>query len=107
MLRTLDLRDESIRAEAGLSTVSTPSQNKKRQEKRPAEQAMQMICQFVLDHPNCTRLEIARAIGRSKTPFLLTQIEWLVLQGHLARTVNPRPNGTFEYRYVYVGDNGD
>jgi len=107
MLKTLDLRDEALRSELGLRTVSIPSQNKKRQEKRPAEQALQMICDFVLENPNCTRLEIARHLGRAKTPYLLTQIEWLVVQGQLARSMNTRPNGTFEWRYVYIGDNSD
>lgn len=104
MLRTLDLRDESLRAEVGLRTVSIPSQSKKRQEKRPMEQAMEMICAFVRDNPNCTRLEIARAIGRAKTPYLLTQIELLVQAGTLARTHIIRPNGVIEYRYFYAGD---
>lgn len=69
------------------------------------EQAMQLIHDFVLGHPNCTRLEIARAIGRAKTPYLLSQIEWMVLHGTLARTTNVRPNGVIEYRYIVVDDN--
>lgn len=105
VLRTLDLRDPLVRAKAGLSTVSTPSQKPARQEKRPAEQAMKMIRAFVLDNPNCTRLEIARAIGRAKTPYLLTQIEWLVNVGTLGRSTNIRPNGVIEYRYIVVDDN--
>lgn len=107
ILRTLDLRDEAVRAEFGLRTVSIPSQKRARQEKRPAEQAMQMIRQHVLDNPNCTRLEIARAIGRAKTPYLLTQIEWLVMHGTLGRSTNIRPNGVIEYRYIVVDDNDD
>lgn len=107
ILRTLDLRDEAVRAEAGLRTVSIPSQKPARQEKRSMEQAMTMIREFVLEHPNCTRLEIARAIGRAKTPYLLSQIEWLVLHGTLARTTNVRPNGAIEYRYIVVDDNSD
>lgn len=105
VLRTLDLRDPLVRAKAGLSTVSVPSQKPARQEKRPAEQAMKMIRQFVLKNPNCTRLEIARAIGRAKTPYLLTQIEWLVNTGTLGRSTNIRPNGVIEYRYIVVDDN--
>lgn len=107
ILRTLDLRDESLRAELGLRTVSIPSQTRARQEKRTMEQAMKMICDFVLDHPNCTRLEIARGIGRSKNPYLLTQIEWLVLHGNLARSTNVRPNGAIEYRYMFIRKSDD
>lgn len=105
MLRHLDLRDPLVRAEYGLSTVSIPSQKRARQEKRPAEQAMQMIREFVLEHPNCTRLEIARGIDRAKSPYLLTQIEWLVNVGTLGRSVNIRANGVIEYRYIVVDDN--
>lgn len=107
VLRTLDLRDPLVRAEAGLSTVSIPSQKRVRQEKRTMEQAMQMIREHVLNNPNCTRLEIARAIGRAKTPYLLTQIEWLVKHGTLGRSTNVRPNGVIEYRYIVVDDNDD
>lgn len=66
-----------------------------------------MIRDYVLDNPNCTRLEISRHLGRAKNPYVLAQIEWLVLHGELARTVNPRPNGTFEYRYIFIGKSDD
>lgn len=104
-MMTLDLRDPALRAELGLSTVSIPSQERKRQEKRSAEQAMQLILEFVRDNPNCTRLEIARAIGRAKTPYLLLQIEQMVQAGALARTHIIRPNGVIEWRYFFAGDN--
>lgn len=104
VFRTLNLRDEGLREQLGLRTVSTPSQKSKRQEKRSMEQAMQMICDHARDNPNCTRLDIARAIGRAKTPYLLTQIELLVQAGTLARTHIVRANGVIEYRYFYAGD---
>lgn len=107
MLNHLDLRDDKLRSELGLRTVSSPYQKPPRQEKRSAEQAMAMIRDYVLAHPFCTRLEIARAIGRSKSPYLLSQIEWLVLNGTLARSINMRPNGAIEYRYIVVDDTGD
>ena len=106
MLNHLDLRDEKLRSELGLRTVSSPSQKPQRQEKRPAEQAMAMIREHVLNHPFCTRLEIARAIGRSKSPYLLAQIEWLVMNGTLARSIQIRANGAIEYRYIVVDDAG-
>jgi hypothetical protein len=105
VLNHLDLRDPAVRQELGLRTVSVPSQKPQRQEKRSAEQAMQLIRAFVLEHPNCTRLEIARGINRKKSPHLLAQIEWLVRSGVLARMTNIRPEGTIEYRYIFVSDN--
>lgn len=107
MLKSLDLRDPAIRAEYGLRTVSIPSQNKKRQEKRPAEQALQMIRDYVLDNPSCTRLDISRHLGRSKNGYVIGQIEWLVRTGQLARTEFTRPNGALEFRYVFIGDAAD
>jgi len=104
ILRTLDLRDETLRAEFGLSTVSIPSQTRQRQEKRSFQEGIVMICEFVMTHPNCTRLEISRHLGRSKNPYILTQIEWCVNKGQLARTTNVRPNGALEYRYIWVGE---
>lgn len=104
VLNHLDLRDEGLRAELGLRTVSGVSQKPKRQEKRTAEQALQLIREFVIDHPNCTRLEISRGINRAKSPHVRAQIEWLVYEGALARTQIVRPEGTIEYRYVYVGE---
>ena len=68
---------------------------------------MAMIREFVLEHPFCTRLEIARAIGRSKSPYLLAQIEWLVMNGTLARSIQIRPNGAIEYRYIVIDDTGE
>lgn len=107
VFNTLNLRGVDIAKELGIDTVSIPSQSKKRQEKRSEEQSMKLIQEFVLEHPNCTRLEIARGIDRSKNPYLLLQIEWLVLHGVLARTVNYRPNGAPEYRYIFLGKSDD
>lgn len=107
VLRTLDLRDPAIRAEAGLSTVSVPSQKRARQEKRPMEQSLALIREYVMGNPWCTRLEISRFLGRAKSPYVLTQIEWLVNAGTLGRSTNVRPNGAIEYRYIVVDDNAD
>lgn len=107
VLKQLDLRDEKLREQLGLRTVSVPSQTRVRQEKRSTDETIGLICEFVLEHPNCTRLQIARGINRSKNPFLLTQIEWLVHTGKLARAVSYRPNGAVEYQYIFVGDNAD
>lgn len=101
----LDLRDPELREEAGLSTVSIPSHNRSKQEKRPMGQALEMIADFVAAHPQCTRLEIARGIGRAKSPHLLVQIEWLVQQKVIVREQFLRANGFQEYRYTIVDDN--
>jgi hypothetical protein len=106
MLRTFDLRDPAFREAAGLSTVSAPSRTQKPQEKRPAGQTMQLIQDYVADHPGCTRLEIARGVDRKKTPHLIAQIECLVLLEVLARTHIIRPGGVVEYHYVYAGGAG-
>lgn len=106
MLKTLDLRDETLREELGLRTVSTPSQKPARQEKRPMGESMAMIRDHVLNHPFCTRLEISRALGRAKSPYILGQIEMMVRNGTLARSIQIRPNGAIEYRYIVVDDNG-
>lgn len=105
VLRTFDLRDPALREQAGLRTVSVPSQKPQRQEKRPAEQALQLISDYVRDNPNCTRLEIASGINRKKSPHTIAQIEWLVHTGVLARTHVVRPEGTIEWRYIFLGDN--
>lgn len=105
VINTLDLRDPALREEFGLRTVSGASQKPARQEKRSAEQALQLIQDFVIDNPNCTRLDIARALNRAKSPHIRAQIEWLVYNGVLARTQIVRPEGTIEYRYIFVGDN--
>lgn len=96
----LNLRDPETRQELGLSTVSVPSQNRNRQEKRPMGEALELIASYVEAHPACTRLEIARGIGRTKSPHLLTQIEWLVAQKVILRDQIIRANGAVEYRYT-------
>lgn len=90
-----------------ISTVSAPSRTQKQADKRPAGQSMELIRCYVVDHPGCTRLEIARGIDRKKTPNTIAQIECLVTIGQLARTHIIRPGGVVEYRYVFAGLEGD
>lgn len=98
-MATLNLRDNEVRTEAGLDTVSIPSHNRSKQEKRPMGQALELIVDYIESNPNCTRLQIAGGIGRAKSPYLLTQIEWLVSQKVIVREQVLRANGMREYRY--------
>lgn len=102
-MATLNLRDNTIREEAGLETVSIPSHNRSKQEKRPMGQALELIADYIASNPGCTRLQIARGIDRAKSPYLLTQIEWLVSQKVILREQFLRANGMREYRY-YIAD---
>ena len=102
-MATLNLRDNTIREEAGLETVSIPSHNRSKQEKRPMGQALELIADYIASNPGCTRLQIARGIDRAKSPYLLTQIEWLVSQKVIFREQFLRANGMREYRY-YIAD---
>lgn len=95
----LNLRDPELRKEAGLETVSIPSHNRSKQEKRSLGQALELIAAYVDEHPGCTRLEIARGLGRAKSPHILAQIEWLVAQKVILRDQVIRANGVIEYRY--------
>ena len=104
-MATFDLRDGEARAWLDdFKTVSIPSLHQKRQQKRPIEQTLALIREFVMQEPWCTRLDIARFLGRSKSPYLVAQIEWLVNNGTLGRSQNIRPNGFIEFRYIVVDD---
>lgn len=107
VLKHLDLRDEALREKLGLRTVSAPSQKIVRQEKRTAEEAMQLIQEYVIDHPNCTRLEIARGINRKKTGHFIAQVEWLVRLGILFRTEVELRENVFEFHYIFIGKSDD
>lgn len=100
----LDFRDAEAREWLDrIGTVPAPSRTQKQAEKRPAGQSMKMIQDYVVDHPGCTRLEIAKAIGRKKTPTVIGQIECLVLLGALAKTAIERQPDVYEFHYVWLG----
>lgn len=102
-MTALNLRDVDLKKELGIDTVSIPSQHhKSKQHKRPMGQALEMITAFIADHPHCTRLEIARAIGRAKQPNVIVQIEWLVARGFLARSHGTSAQGRLEFRYTLI-----
>lgn len=95
----LDLRDPEVRSEAGLETVSIPSHNRSKQQKRPMGQALELIADYVAAHPGCLRSDIARGLDRAKSPHLVVQIELLVQQQVIVREHVLRANGAVEYRY--------
>jgi hypothetical protein len=99
----LNLRDPALRAEAGLDTVSIPSHDRSKQEKRTLGQALELIADYVAAHPGCNRLDVARDLHRAKSPHLLAQIEWLVSQKVILREQIIRANGMLEFRY-YIAD---
>lgn len=96
----LDLRDETERAEYGLKneTVMKPivktfprQWHNRADTLAQIEWAVRMGCQ--------TRLEIARAISRKKTPHLIGLIEELVSEGIIHRHHTTANNGVLMYYY--------
>lgn len=83
-------------------TVSIPFQRKGGGggQHRSRGEALEMILEVVSASPiPMTRLQIARAIGRSKSPYFLGLIVELVESGSLTETAVTRPNGALEYQY--------
>lgn len=95
----LNLRDIDVKRELGISTVSLPSHDRSKQEKRPMGETLELITDYVAAHSGCTRLQIAQGLSRKKSPHLLAQIEWLVSQKVILREQTVRSNGVVEYRY--------
>lgn len=96
----LDLRDSTERAEYGLAseTIMKPHVkayprvwHNRADAKAQIEWAVKMGCQ--------TRLEIARAISRKKTPHLISLIEELVTERMINRHHSTAPNGVLMYYY--------
>lgn len=98
----LNLREIDVRKELGINTVSLPSHDRIKQEKRTMGQALELIAEYVSEHPSCTRLEIAQGLSRKKSPHLLAQIEWLVAQKVIFREQTVRANGVVEYHYTII-----
>lgn len=106
-MATIDLRTAEARREFGLfdDTVSGPSQpGKKGESHRGRAEALTLIVD-VVKHARApmTRLQIARAIQRAKTPYLVGLITELVGTGDLSETARVRPNGAIEYLYTWGG----
>lgn len=70
---------------------------------RSISQTVEAIYEVVKHSPTpMTRLEIARAIGRHKTPHLIVVIEEMVQKGWLTRTSSTFHNGVVMYVYSAV-----
>ena len=100
----IDLSTTESRIENGLSigTVALPSHHRsnKHQQKRGRGETIIAIIDAVYDASEpLSRLEIARAIGRAKTPHLVSIIEGLVQQNVLIRYVTVASNGAPMYFY--------
>lgn len=96
----IDLRPTDARVAAGLNvgTVSIPSHN--RPNERPRTETVRLICETIESSAEpVTRTEIARALGRAKTPYLIDVIESLVGAGVLSRSHYVRHNGVVCYLY--------
>jgi len=104
MNRTPDLRGEQLRRLLGTDTVSVPSQNGKKQDRRSNGAGLKAILDFVLEHPHCTRLQIADGINRAKNPRVIAQIEYLVQLECLARLDGVSVQRAPEFRYIFLAD---
>lgn len=100
----LDLRDSTLREQAGLlnETVTLPSHQAANSEPihRPSGETRGLIIGAIYSAgQELTRLEIARALGRKKTPWLTALIEDMVAAGALYRIHTPARNGVICYLY--------
>lgn len=110
VLKQGKIKGSELRQLLDTSTVSVPSQQKEKQDKRSNGAGLQAILDFVLQHPNCTRLQIADGINRAKTPRVIAQIEYLVQLECLARLHAINAKNNLEFQYIYLAplpDNGD
>lgn len=86
----------------GIDTVSIQFQHKSvvRGTHRSRGDTERLILDAVGSSPRpLTRLQIARAVGRAKSPYLVGVIVALVESGDLTETAIRRPNGALEYQY--------
>ena len=102
-MATIDLRDEDVRAAFNLNsdgTVLKPYQRGRIEGRRPVGETRQMIVEIVQRAAApMTRLQIAKALERSKTPHLVGIITELADGGRIVERVEQLANGMLEYRY--------
>lgn len=95
-MATIDLRSFEARQRFGLRSgnVSERSQREKREQyHRGRAESQALIYSACVSAEYLTRLEIARAVGRAKTPHLVALIEELVEHGILVRHELDNGNG--------------
>lgn len=86
----IDLRTVKARQDAGLDQgiwngISTVSEQALRRSRRAVGESLQLIVEFVAANEGVTRLEIADALCRKKSPRLINMIEHLVEVGILEK----------------------
>lgn len=100
----IDLSTPEARQQNGLSigTVTLPSHHRSigKQSKRGRGDSIIAVIDAVYDAPApLSRSDIAKALGRAKTPHLVSIIEGLVQQNVLIRYVTVASNGAPMYFY--------
>lgn len=93
---TLDLRDTETRVQFGLvtGTVPVPSlPGTAARETRSRAETMECIIEALTANGPLTRLQIARHLGRAKTPWLIAICEDLVSVGLINRGYDTAVNG--------------
>jgi len=102
VIKQRNFKGDELRRLLGTDTVSVPSQNGKKQDRRSNGAGLKAILDFVLDHPHCTRLQIADGIHRAKTPRVIAQIEYLVQLECLARLDAVSVQNAPEFHYIFL-----
>lgn len=83
-------------------TVTQRSQQTKTRHKaswRGSQETQRIILQSCT-YQELTRMDIAKALDRAKTPHLIKTIEQMVTDGFLRRTDDVMPNGVIVYKYI-------
>jgi DNA-binding MarR family transcriptional regulator len=78
-----------------------------KQEHRSRDKTQHLILHYIAQQELATRTQIARALGRTKTPHLITIIDDLVERGYLLRDVKTFANGVQGYLYRINPDGPD
>lgn len=103
MAQTIQLTSPEQRELFGLdATVTERSQQLKKVQKysrRGSDEARTMIL-HACTYREMTRLDIAKALDRAKTPFLIALIESMVQDGLLRCRSDTMPNGVIVYKYI-------
>lgn len=99
----IDLRDTETRQQLGLfdGTVAEQSQQRLQRHKgqwRGRLETQRLILEACAYHEQ-TRLQIARTLGRAKTPHLVALIEGMVADGLLVCRTDTMPNGIMCFYY--------